>query len=204
VTASRLLTLIAFASLLTPCAALAQQNVPPAAQNAQNTAAETARKFGAGVQGGIGLDPEIIDFGAHATFGPIFTPSLQFRPGIEFGIGEVTTLFGINLDLLYTMPGFDRDTTWRPYVGAGPNFTLSHRGFETDETDKVDTPGTTTTTTTTATTTDQPGRFDFSDTDFSGGMNFIVGMRKRSGAFFEMKATAWGVANVRLLAGFNF
>ena len=48
------------------------------------------------------------------------------------------------------------------------------------------------------------GRFDFSDTDLDGGMNFIVGMRRQSGMFFEMKATAWGVSNVRLLAGFNF
>jgi hypothetical protein len=29
-------------------------------------------------------------------------------------------------------------------------------------------------------------------------------MRRQSGMFFEMKATAWGVSNVRLLAGFNF
>ena len=36
------------------------------------------------------------------------------------------------------------------------------------------------------------------------GMNFIVGMRKRSGVFFEMRATAWGVSNIRLLAGFSF
>ena len=35
-------------------------------------------------------------------------------------------------------------------------------------------------------------------------MNFIVGMRKQNGMFFEMKATAWGVSNIRLLAGFNF
>ena len=147
-----------------------------------------------GVQGGIGLDPEIIDFGAHATFGPLFRPTLQLRPGIEFGLGEVTTLFGINIDVLYTIPGFTSETRWLPYVGAGPNFGLSHRGFETDDVDNVDTDGDT----------DGPSRFDFSDTDFSGGMNFIVGMRRQNGMFFEMKATAWGVSNVRLLAGFNF
>ena len=50
---------------------------------------------------------------------------------------------------------------------------------------------------------DDPNRFDFSDTDFNGGMNFIVGMRKRSGVFFEMRATAWGVSNIRLLADFK-
>jgi hypothetical protein len=198
-----LLIIGALGLLLVPGAAMAQQNVPATAQRAQNAVEDNVKRFGVGVQGGIGLDPEIIDFGAHATFGPLFRRPLQFRPGIEFGLGEVTTLFAINLDLLYTLPGTDRDSQFLPYIGAGPNFTLSHRGFATEETDKVDTDGTTTTTNTTTTTT-TPGRFDFSDTDFSGGMNFVVGMRKRSGAFFEMKATAWGVSNVRLLAGFNF
>ena len=67
--------------------------------------------------------------------------------------------------------------------------------IETDDGDHVDTDDPTD---------DDRGRFDFSDTDFNGGMNFIVGMRRQSGMFFEMKATAWGVSNVRLLAGFNF
>ena len=71
-------------------------------------------------------------------------------------------------------------------MGAGPNFALSHRGFESDESD------------------DGRNRFDFSDTDFEGGFNFIAGARNRNGMFLEMKATAYGVSNVRLLAGFNF
>lgn len=181
---------------IVPEFARAQQNVPPAAQQTANDAERAARRFGGGVQGGVGLDPEIIDFGAHATFGPIFRPTLQFRPGVEVGLGEVTTLFGFNLDVIYTIPGFTSDTRWLPYVGAGPNFGLSHRGFETEEVDHVDTDGTVTE--------DDRSRFDFGDTDFNGGMNFIVGMRRQSGMFFEMKATAWGVSNVRLLAGFNF
>lgn len=181
---------------IVPDLATAQQNVPAAAQQSATDAERAARRFGAGVQGGVGLDPEIIDFGAHATFGPIFRPTLQFRPGVEVGLGEVTTMLGFNLDVVYTVPGFTSDTPWLPYVGAGPSFGLSHRGFETEDVENVDT--------------DDPiddedrSRFDFSDTDFNGGMNFIVGMRRQTGMFFEMKATAWGVANVRLLAGFNF
>jgi hypothetical protein len=185
-------TLCFAAALLTiPGLAVAQQNVPPAVQRAAADVESTARRFGVGVQGGIGLDPELIDFGGHATFGPFFSPALQLRPGVEFGLGELTTLFGINVDVLYTIPGFTSDTRWLPYVGAGPNFSLSHRGFDVED-DDVPTVG------------EERGRFDFSDTDFNGGMNFIVGMRKQTGMFFEMKATAWGVANVRLLAGFNF
>jgi hypothetical protein len=194
----RTLTLaaLALALLLHPLSALAQQNVPPAAQRVEVEVESAARRFGAGVQGGIGLDPEIINFGAHATFGPV-GPNLQFRPGVEFGLGELTTMFGINVDVLYTIPGFTSDTRWLPYVGAGPNFSLSHRGFETEEGDHVDIDGD-------GVEDEQPGRFDFGDTDFNGGMNFIVGMRRARGMFFEMKATAWGVSNVRLLAGFNF
>jgi hypothetical protein len=176
-------------------------NVPAAAQGAADDAADVARRFRLGAEAGVGLDPELIMFGGHGSFGPIFTPRVNFRPGVEFGLGEVTTLFGINFDVLYTFPGGAGRGRWAPYVGAGPNFTLSHKGFDTDETDKVDT-GTTTTTTGT-TSTDTPSRFDFSDTDFSSGFNFIAGAR-RGGMFFEMKATAYGVSNIRLLAGFNF
>ena len=195
----RLLAAIILAALLFPGEAAAQQNVPPAAQRAAADAERTARRFGFGVQGGVGLDPEIIDVGVHATFGPILRPTLQLRPGIELGLGEVTTVFGINVDVLYTIPGFTDETRWLPYIGAGPNMSLSHKGFASDDEDHVDVDldGD-------GDLDDAPGRFDFDDTDFNTGMNFIVGMRRQSGMFFEMKATAWGVSNVRLLAGFNF
>jgi len=198
-------TVIAIGVLLAaPGRAHAQASVPAPVQNAADEAESALRRFGAGVSAGVALDPELIMFGAHARFGPIFTPAVTFRPGIDFGVGEVTTLMGIHLDVLYTFPGATRGR-WSPYIGAGPNFTLSHRGFETTETDKVNTNGTTTTTgtATTTTTSDQPNRFDFSDTDFDGGFNFLAGAR-RGRMFLEMKATAYGVANVRLMAGFNF
>ncbi len=162
-----------------------QSNVPPPARQAEDAVERAVERFRIGVAGGVGLDPELIQFGAHAAFAPIFSPNVEFRPGIEFGLGELTTLFGINLDVLYTLPGATRGTRWMPYVGAGPNFALSHRGFESE----ID---------------DSGNRFDFGDTDFNGGFNFIAGARSQSGLFFELKATAYGVSNVRLLAGFNF
>jgi hypothetical protein len=165
-----------------------QSNVPPAAQQAEVTVEEAVRRFRVGVEGGVGLDPEIIMFGAHAAFAPIFRRGVEFRPGIDFGIGELTTQFGVNLEVLYVLPGATSRTRWTPYAGAGPNFALSHRGFTTDD-DLED---------------DDPNRFDFSDTDFEGGFNFIAGARSRGGTFFELKATAYGVATVRLLGGFNF
>ena len=162
-----------------------QSNVSPAAQQAENEVERAARRFRIGVVGGVGLDPELIMFGGHAAFGPVFHRNVQFRPGIEFGIGEVTTLFGINLDVIYTLPGAARGTRWTPYVGAGPNFALSHRGFE-DEDD------------------DDGNRFDFSDTDFVSGVNFFAGARTANGMFLEVKSTAYGVSNIRFLVGFNF
>lgn len=164
-----------------------QQNVPPKAEQTEDAVERAVKRFGIGVEAGVALDPELIMFGAHGTFGPIFHQGVQFRPGIEFGVGEVTTTFGINLDVLYTLPGATRQTRWAPYVGAGPNFSLSHRGFDS------------------TTTGENPNnRFNFSDTSFEAGMNFIAGVRNRNGLFLEMRATAYGVSNVGLMAGFNF
>ena len=163
-----------------------QSNVPAEARQAEDAVERAVRRFRIGAEGGVGLDPELIMFGAHAAFGPLFRRNVEVRPGVEFGVGELTTTLGLNIDVLYTLPGGARGTGWTPYIGAGPNFALSHRGFETDETD------------------DGRNRFDFSDTDFEGGVNFIAGARRRNGMFLEMKATAYGVSNVRLLVGFNF
>lgn len=161
----------------------AQQQSATAAQP-QGSVERAVRRFRIGVSGGVAFDPELINFGGHAAFGPVFTPALEVRPGVEFGLGEVTTLFGINVDVLYRLPGGTADTRWVPYLGGGPNFALSNRDLDFDD--------------------DDGNRFDFSDTDFTGGFNFIAGARNQGGLFFELKATAWGVSNVRLLAGFNF
>jgi hypothetical protein len=182
-------------------AALRQgSNVPPAAEQATNEVEDVVRRFRIGVDGGVGLDPELVMFGAHGNFGPIFRPGVDFRPGIEIGLGEITTLLAINFDVVYTFSGTSSQTGWRPYIGAGPAIGLSHRGFETEDEDNVDT--------------DLDlddgnlvrvsNRFDFSDTDFNGGVNFIAGARNPRGWFFELKATAWGVSNIRLMTGFDF
>jgi hypothetical protein len=175
-----------------------QPNTPAEARQAEDAVERVVERFRVGVEGGVGLDPELIMFGAHAAFAPIFSRNVEFRPGIEFGVGEITTLFGINLDVLYLLPGSTRTTRWMPYVGAGPNFGLSHRGFETEDGDNVEVDGVD------VGDGDTRNRFDFSDTDFNGGLNFIAGARSQGGVFFELKATAYGVSNIRLLAGFNF
>jgi len=176
------------AALITffPSTGAAQQNVPPAVQQVERNIESAVRRFGIGIQGGVALDPELIDFGAHATFGPIFSPAVAFRPGVEIAIGEVTTMLGINLDVLYVLPGTTADSRWRPYVGAGPHFSYSRVDFEPDDVD------------------DDDNRFDFSDSDGNAGFNFIAGARNANGVFIELKATAYGVSTIRLLAGFDF
>ena len=46
--------------------------------------ARHVRRYRAGFRAGVGLDPELISVGAHATFGPIFSRRLSFRPNAEF------------------------------------------------------------------------------------------------------------------------
>ncbi len=187
------------ASLLAPLAVSAQtkpDNVPAGAQNAANAVSSTVRRYGIGVEGGVALNPELIDVGVHANFGPLFHNNIVFRPGVELGFGELTTEFGINLDVLYDFPGATRTTSWAPYIGTGPNFALSHESFSGV--------GTPTNVNVASPTTTNNTRFDFSDTSFDAGWNFIAGVRRPNGFFTEMRATAWGVANVRLVAGFNF
>ena len=165
----------------------AEPAVPQRVQQLTTQIERQARRYRAGVQGGIALDPELITLDGFATFGPFFSRNLNVRPNVEFAFGELTTLIGIHFDALYTLPGVTRSIRWAPYVGAGPSFTFSHRGFE--ETDVIG---------------DDVSRFNFDDYAWHNGVNFIVGARNPNGVFFEMKSTAWGAANVRMLGGFEF
>ena len=100
-----------------------------------------------------------------------------------------------------------RSTRWAPYVGAGPSFTLSHRSLEGDLSDLDIQTGSSATSdaiNNAINTNDTAGRFDFGEFEWHNGVNFIVGIRRQNGAFFEMKSTAWGAANIRLMGGFEF
>ena len=164
-----------------------QDTVPPSVRRLESQIEHGARKYRAGLQVGAALDPELISLEAFSTLGPFFTRNLQFRPGLEFAFGEVTTLFGIHLDGIYTLPGMPRSIRWAPYLGIGPSFAFSHRNFEeqTVNGNTVD-------------------RFDFGDFSWNNGLNFIVGAKNPSGMFFELKATAYGISKIRMMGGFEF
>jgi hypothetical protein len=142
------------------------------------------RRYNAGVVAGVSVQPELILVGGHATFERVFRRPVSVRPSLQLGFGELTTLLSLDLDVLYTFPGATRQTRWAPYIGAGPTVGFRHRSLEGEDDDGT--------------------RFDFGDFDAEHGFNFIVGMRNRRGAFFEMKATASGLSDVRLLAGVTF
>ena len=173
---------------LTPTSAELQQpqtGQDPATQAGRRVEAEVTRNvrlYHVGVRGGVAIDPELITVGAHASLGPFFTRHITFRPGLELGFGEVTTLLGLNLDGVYHITGETRGR-WSPYAGAGVNVSVRHIGFEGEQ---------------------DGNRFDFGDWDWASGVNFLVGIESRGGAFFELNATAHSNPHVRLLVGYNF
>jgi hypothetical protein len=170
------------------------QTAPADVQRLQAQIEREARRFRIGLNAGVALDPELISINGFTTFTPFLQQrGLMVRPNAELAFGEVTTLIALNVEGLYMLPGLRRSIRWAPYVGAGPNFTFSHRGVdEEDFIGDLDAPPV------------DDDRFDFSQWDWNNGFNFIVGARNPSGTFFEMKGTAWGVASIRLLGGFEF
>lgn len=71
---------------------------------------------GAGVRGGISVDPDQFYFGGHFETSPLIE-SLYFRPNLEVGIGDDLMLLGANFEFLYKFPS---RSGWRVYAGAGP------------------------------------------------------------------------------------
>jgi hypothetical protein len=167
--------------------------IPAGVQRITSEIERQAKRYRAGVFAGAALDPEMISLNAFATFTPRPQPRFAIRPAVEFAFGELTTLLGLNIDVLYSLPGVRPLARWAPYIGAGPNFSFSHRGV--DEQQFISDP-------------DAPqiddDRFDFSQWDWNNGLNFVVGARNPGGTFLELKATAYGTASIRMLGGLEF
>ena len=75
-----------------------------------------AQSVAPGVQGGVSLDPDQFYFGGHLETSPLID-RLRFRPSVDVGIGDVTTVSG-NFDFTYTFSG---GNPWNLYVGGGPS-----------------------------------------------------------------------------------
>jgi hypothetical protein len=142
------------------------------------------RRYRVGVRAGVGLDPEVIIGGVHARLGPFFNRDVFFRPNAEFGFGEVTKLFAVNLEAAYRLPLSARQSRWSAYVGAGPGFNFIDRDFEEAQSGDRD--------------------IDFGDFDYESSLNIFTGVEFRTGMLLELKATAFSRPQVRLLLGYNF
>jgi hypothetical protein len=156
--------------------------VPSVVRDAEQDVQRQVRKYRIGVNGGLVIDPELVSVGVHANLGPFFTSRFSVRPHLELGFGEVTTLLALNLDGVYRLRP-SAGQRWTPYFGAGPVFSLSHRGFEGEEDGE---------------------RFDFGDTDWETGLDLLVGFENRNGMFVEFKATPYSIGHARFIVGYSF
>jgi len=80
------------------------------------TASPSQAQVTPGVQGGVSLDPDQFFFGGHVETSPLID-RLRFRPGVDLGIGDDSTVLGFNLDFTYT---FASRSPWAIYAGGGP------------------------------------------------------------------------------------
>lgn len=154
--------------------------VPVSIRKLENDVEHASRRYGMGVRTGATLDPEALLVGVHARFGPFFGRDASFRPNVEFGWGEVTRFFALNLEGVYRLPFTPRMGRWSAYVGTGPSFTFQHQNFE------------------------RSGGVDFGQFDFKAGLNLLTGLEFRSGLFVEAKTTVYATPHLRLMFGYTF
>jgi hypothetical protein len=158
--------------------------VPAGVRQLERDIERQARRYGAGFRAGAALDPEVLLVGVHGRVGPFFTRDLSFRPNVEFGFGEVTKLFAINLEAVYRLPFTPRQGRWSAYVGGGPGFFFKSQDFERAASGE--------------------NSVDFDDFNFEAGLNILTGVEFRNGLFFEAKTTVYASPHFRMIFGYNF
>lgn len=157
--------------------------VPPGVRRLERQIQRAARRYRLGGYGAVAMDPELVTLGARGTVGPLFDTTVSFRPNIQLGFGEITTLLGVDLDGVYHLARRGSPRTWTPYFGAGINLSFSHVNFNREE----------------------DGRsWDFGDYDLDSGINFIAGIENTNRVFIELVSTAYAAPHVRFIVGINF
>ncbi len=165
-------------------AAASDEPIPPEIRRVERDIERQVRRFRGGVRAGVGLDPELVLLGAQATLGPFFHRDVFFRPNLELGFGEVTTMGALNLEAVYRLPFTPRHGRWSAYLGAGPGFAFVHRNFEEAQSGDR--------------------KIDFGEFDFDPGLNVLAGVEFRSGMFIELKSSAYSNPTLRMMLGYNF
>lgn len=152
---------------------------PPQVRKVERQVKRKVRRWHIGGRIGEGFSPELFMFGVQSEIGPIFNPRVVFRPNVEFGFGELTDMFDVNLEGAYRL----RETLhgrWTPYFGMGPSLNLIHRGASS-------------------------GDVSFSDFSYKTGFNVFLGAQKDR-TFVEIKTSLWADQTpvLRLFLGYNF
>lgn len=71
---------------------------------------------GAGVRGGVSVDPDQFYFGGHYETGAL-VDRLHFKPNLELGIGDDLVTTALNFEFVYKFP---TRSAWGLYAGGGP------------------------------------------------------------------------------------
>jgi len=168
-----------------PAAAPTTDVVPQEVRALEGDIKRQTKKFGAGFRIGTGLDPELFLVGVQARMGPIFSPDLWFRPNVEIGFGEITTMVGVNLDFIYRLPISARQGKWSTYFGAGPALNFTSQDFNKE---------------------DANTSIHWGDFAYKTGFNILMGMQHRRGPFFEVKTSIYSQPSpvLRLVGGYSF
>jgi hypothetical protein len=155
--------------------------VPPSPQvnQASKQIEAEARKWHVGGRIGFGFSPELFMFGPQAQFGPFFSEHLLFRPNVEFGFGELTSMFAVNGEMAYRL-STPLHGHWTPYFGMGPSFNFINQSASS-------------------------GNTSFSNFNYKTGFNIFAGGQKHK-TFVEMKTALWSdkAPVLRLYIGYNF
>jgi len=152
---------------------------PPQVKRTTREIKHQVRRWHIGGRIGAGFSPEIFMFGLQSQIGPVFNPRILFRPSVEFGFGELTDMFSLNLEGAYWLRTQIRGE-WNPYFGMGPSLNFIHQGASSGET-------------------------SFSDFTYKTGFNVFLGAQKGK-MFVEMKTALWSDPSpvLRLFVGYNF
>ena len=123
--------------------------------------------------------------GGEVAIGPIFHSGVYFRPGVELGVGEVTTMIGFNGEFIYRLPFNSATDRWTTYLGGGMGVNLLDQSFENEE---------------------DGNRFNFDDFKSDTAANFLAGIKGRSGVFLELRTSVWSRPSptLRLMVGYTF
>ena len=159
--------------------------IPQSVRDAEDTIKSQARRFKLGVRAGLALDPELVVIGGQTQLGPFFRSDVFFRPSLELGFGEVTTLVSFNADVIYRLPVTGQTGKWAMFIGGGPGFDFSKLGFSGEGEEEED-------------------DFTFDDLEFDGGLNVVIGLQSRGGMFLELRSTAYSKPHLRFVVGYNF